>query len=138
MSEKEMEQLKRELEHERQKNQKTTLKEYLYNSHFYLYRNLRLASISRCLTGFTRVEGKYYPKWPRPWHDLENTHRQRHFKAIKTACKGGRLFHQETTTRDIGSAILRKRAGNENAINHFKETTVEDPVWDDEDNLVRE
>lgn len=144
MSEKEIERLKKELENERRKNQKTTLEEYLYNSHFYLYRNLRLASISNCSTGFTRVEGKYYPKWLRPWDDFVNTHRQRHFEAIKIACKGRRLFHQETTTRNIGSAILRKRAGNEKAVVHFKEIAVEDPVWEilrpvwDNEDLIRE
>ncbi|KAF5120875.1 hypothetical protein E5D57_013211 [Metarhizium anisopliae] len=117
-------------ERERRKNQNTTLEEYLHNCHVHLYRNLILADTSRSSTGFTRVDGKYYPKWLRPWHDFEKIHRRRHFEAIKAACKERRLFHQETTTRNIGSSIFRRRAGDENAIGHFEKLAVEDPVWE--------
>jgi len=126
----EKEEAKAREEQERRRNQKTTLEEYLYNSHFHLYNKLGLADLSRSSTGFTKVEGKYYPKWLRPWREFENVHRRRHFEAMRTACGGRRLFHQESTTRDIGSTIFRKRAGNENAIDHFEKLAVEDPVWE--------
>ncbi|KAL7755596.1 hypothetical protein ACKLNR_014694 [Fusarium oxysporum f. sp. zingiberi] len=81
-------------------------------------------------TGFTKVEGKYYPKWLRPWTSFTNTQRQDHFEAIRRVCGERRLFHQESTTRDLGSTIHRKRAGNENAVDHFEKLAVEDPVWE--------
>ncbi|KAJ6779701.1 hypothetical protein PWT90_07312 [Aphanocladium album] len=124
------EQAKEREEHERRKNQKTTLTEYLYNCHFHLHQKLSIADPSQCSTGNTSVEGKYYPKWLRPWHEFESTHLPRHFKAIQSACKGRRLFHQETTTRDLGSSVFRKRARNENDIDNFEKTAVEDPVWE--------
>ncbi|EXM15009.1 hypothetical protein FOTG_16626 [Fusarium oxysporum f. sp. vasinfectum 25433] len=121
---------RREKEAERRKNQRTTLEEYLYNCHFHLYKKLALADKSKSSTGFTKVEGKYYPKWLRPWTSFTNTQRQDHFEAIRRVCGERRLFHQESTTRDLGSTIHRKRAGNENAVDHFEKLAVEDPVWE--------
>ncbi|KAL5592597.1 hypothetical protein FOBRF1_013623 [Fusarium oxysporum] len=117
-------------EAERRKNQRTTLEEYLYNCHFHLYKKLALADKSKSSTGFTKVEGKYYPKWLRPWTSFTNTQRQDHFEAIRRVCGERRLFYQESTTRDLGSTIHRKRAGNENAVDHFVKLAVEDPVWE--------
>jgi hypothetical protein len=117
-------------EEERRKNQNTTLDEYLYNCHFHLYQKLDLAHPSQSSTGFTKVDGKYYPKWLRPWDDFKNIQRPRHFEVIKEACGGGRLFPQESTTRYLGTTISRKRAGNENAVDHFEKIAVEDPVWE--------
>ncbi|RSL77472.1 hypothetical protein CEP51_009042 [Fusarium floridanum] len=114
---------------ERRKNQKTTLEEYLHNCHFRLYKQLRLADTSKSSTGFTKVEGKYYPKWLRPWTSFMNTQRQYHFDAIGKVCGNRRLFHQESTTEDLGAMIHRRRAGDENAIAYFEELAVEDPVW---------
>ncbi|KAM0270879.1 hypothetical protein ACHAQH_009280 [Verticillium albo-atrum] len=131
-------------EEERRKNQKTTLEEYLYNCHFHLYTKLGLADKSKSSTGFTRVEGKYYPKWLRPWNNFTNTLRDRHFEVIRRVCGERRLFHQESTTRDLGTTISRKLAGNENAVGHFEKLAVEDPVWEilrpiwDEEELRRE
>ncbi|KAK2926838.1 hypothetical protein FoTM2_013708 [Fusarium oxysporum f. sp. vasinfectum] len=121
---------RREKEAERRKNQRTTLEEYLYNCHFHLYKKLALADKSKSSTGFTKVEGKYYPKWLRPWTSFTNTQRQVHFEAIRRVCGERRLFHQESTTRDLGSTIHRKRAGNESAVDHFEKLAVEDPVWE--------
>ncbi|KAL6359116.1 hypothetical protein LRP88_09316 [Fusarium phalaenopsidis] len=115
---------------ERRKNQKTTLEEYLHNCHFRLYKQLGLADKSKSSTGFTKVEGKYYPKWLRPWTSFMNAQRQYHFDAIRTVCGNRRLFHQESTTKDLGATIHRKRAGNENAVDHFEKLAVEDPVWE--------
>ncbi|KAK0629986.1 hypothetical protein B0T17DRAFT_491294 [Bombardia bombarda] len=140
----EKEEAKAREEAERRKNQRTTLEEYLYNCHFYLYEKLGLADKSKSSTGFTKVEGKYYPKWLRPWTSFTNTQRQHHFEAIRTVCGKKRLFHQESTTRDLGTTIHRKRAGNENAVDHFEKLAVEDPVWEilrpvwDEEELRKE
>ncbi|KAM5361213.1 hypothetical protein ACJA88_014552 [Fusarium oxysporum] len=89
-----------------------------------------LSSARGSSTGFTKVEGKYYPKWLRPWTSFTNTQRQDHFEVIRRVCGERRLFHQESTTRDLGSTIHRKRAGNENAVDHFEKLAVEDPVWE--------
>ncbi|KAH6971914.1 hypothetical protein EDB80DRAFT_758136 [Ilyonectria destructans] len=137
------EQAKAREEAERRKNQKTTLEEYLYNCHFHLYKKLALADKSKSSTGFTKVEDKYYPKWLRPWTSFTNTQRH-HFEAIRRVCGKRRLFHQESTTRDLGTTIHRKRAGNENAVDHFEKLAVEDPVWEilrpvwDEEELCKE
>lgn len=116
-----VEQLERE-------NQKTTLEEYLYNSHFHLHTKLRLADLSKSSTGYTKVEGKYYPKWLRPWDDFKNVLRQQHFGAIRRVYGERRLFHQESTTKDLGTTISRTSAGNEDAIDHFEKVAVENPV----------
>ncbi|KAM6506299.1 hypothetical protein FSOLCH5_013289 [Fusarium solani] len=125
----EKEEAKAREEAERRKNRRTTLEEYLYNCHFHLYKKLALADKSKSSTGFTKVEGKYYPKWLRPWTSFTNTLRQDHFEAIRRVCGERRLFHQESTTRDLGTTIHRKQAGNENAVDHFEKLAVEDPVW---------
>ncbi|PGH20338.1 hypothetical protein AJ80_03606 [Polytolypa hystricis UAMH7299] len=140
----ELEEAKARDEERQRKNQKTTLDEYLYNCHFHLYKKLALASKSKCTTGFTRVEGKYYPKWLRPWIEFTNSQRQHHFEVIRRACGEKRLFYQESTTTDIGTSISRKPAGNENAIDYFETLAVEEPVWEilrpiyDEEGLRRE
>src|SRR4051794_29948015 len=79
----EKEEAKAREEAERRKNQRTTLEEYLYNCHFHLYKKLALADKSKSSTGFTKVEGKCYPKWLRPWNSFTNTQRQDHFEAIR-------------------------------------------------------
>jgi hypothetical protein len=140
----EKEEAKAREEAERRKNQRTTLEEYLSNCHFGLYKKLGLADKSKSSTGFTKVEGKYYPKWLRPWTSFTNTQRRHHFEAIRTVCGKRRLFHQESATRDLGTTIYRKRAGNENAVDHFEKLAVEDPVWEilrpvlDEEELRKE
>ncbi|KAH7377118.1 hypothetical protein B0T11DRAFT_273543 [Plectosphaerella cucumerina] len=135
---------RREKEDAKRKNQKTTLEEYLHNCHFHLYKKLGLADQSKSSTGFTKVEGKYYPKWLRPWSDFTNTQRQQQFEEIRRICGERRLFHQESTTKNIGTTISRKLAGNENAIDHFEKLAVEDPAWEilsavrDEEELRKE
>ncbi|ROT38612.1 hypothetical protein SODALDRAFT_311485 [Sodiomyces alkalinus F11] len=126
----EKEQAKAREEQERRKNQNTTLEEYLYNCHFHLYKKLGFSDPSKSSTGFTRVEGKYYPKWLCPWDNFANVHRQRHFEVIRTILGERRLFHRENTTRDLGSTISRNAAGNENAIDNFEKLAVEHPVWE--------
>ncbi|OAA42628.1 hypothetical protein NOR_04759 [Metarhizium rileyi] len=129
MSENEIDRLTKALEQERRKNQNTTLEKYLHNCHVHLHGNLILADTSQSSTGFTRVNGKYYPKWLRPWHGFKKIHHRQHFEAIKAACKERRLFEQDTITRRIGLSLYRRRAGDENAISHFEKVAVEDPVW---------
>ncbi|KAJ6436762.1 hypothetical protein O9K51_10728 [Purpureocillium lavendulum] len=127
----EKEQERREKEEEQRKNRKTTLEEYLHNCHVHLYQKLMLADKSKSSTGLaTRVDGKYYPKWLRPWNNFTNYQRQRHFEDIKRVCGERRLFNQESTTIDIGITVSRNQAGNENAIDRFEKLAVEDPVWD--------
>ncbi|OAA45720.1 hypothetical protein ISF_09588 [Cordyceps fumosorosea ARSEF 2679] len=126
----EKEKERREKEKERRKNRKTTLAEYLHNCHFDLYQKLRLAGPSESSTGFaTSVDGKYYPRWLRPWHAFTDNQRQEHLNDIIRVCGGRRLFQQASTTRDNGINFERKKAGYENAIDHFEKTAVEDPTW---------
>ncbi|KAM3560522.1 hypothetical protein ARSEF4850_003623 [Beauveria asiatica] len=121
---------RREKETERRKNQKTTLAEYLYNCHFDLYQKLRLAGPLESSTGLaTSVDGKYYPRWLRRWQAFTDNERQEHFDDIIRICGEKRLFQQESTTRDNGINFERKKAGYENAIDHFEKTAVEDPTW---------
>ncbi|KAK4073278.1 hypothetical protein Purlil1_13117 [Purpureocillium lilacinum] len=127
----EKERERREKEEEQRKNRKTTLKEYLHNCHVHLYQKLVLADKSKSSTGLaTRVDGRYYPKWLRPWNSFTNYQRQQHFEDIRRVCGERRLFNQESTTRDIGSTLSRNQAGNENAIDRFEKLAVEDPVWE--------
>ncbi|KAM3560556.1 hypothetical protein ARSEF4850_003599 [Beauveria asiatica] len=94
---------RREKEKDKLKNQKTTLTEYLHNCHFDIYQKLRLAGASESSTGLaTSVDGKYYPKWLRPWTDFSAHHRQEHLNDIIRICGEGRVFHQKSTTVDIG------------------------------------
>ncbi|KAG5749606.1 hypothetical protein H9Q70_007735 [Fusarium xylarioides] len=143
-SEARIEESEARIEEERRKNQKTTLEEFLYNCHFHLYKKLTLADKSKESKGFTKVEGKYYPKWLRPWTSFTNAQRQYHFEAIRRVCGERRLFYPESLTRYQGATIHRKPAGNKNAVNHFEKVAVEDPVWEilrpvwDEEELCKE
>jgi len=115
MPESEVERLRRELEqerreeedartreeHERRKKQNMTLGEYLYNCHHDLYQKLDLAHPSQPSTGFTKVDGKYYPKWLRPWDVFKNTQWPHHLEVSREAYGGRRLLHQVSTTRDL-------------------------------------
>ncbi|KAM3537014.1 hypothetical protein ARSEF1564_010059 [Beauveria bassiana] len=79
---------RREKENEKLKNQKTTLAEYLHNCHFDIYQKIRLAGASESSAGLaTSVDGKYYPKWLRPWTDFSANHRQEHFNDIIRVCE---------------------------------------------------
>ncbi|KAH8193585.1 hypothetical protein TruAng_012249 [Truncatella angustata] len=115
---------RREKEQLIRENQPTTLDEFLRNCHSYLYQNFKLADKSVSSTGSTRVDGKFYPKWLRPWTRFADALRQQQFDVITGACGGERLFNQESTTRDIGRSISYKLAGNENAVTYF-----EDEAW---------
>ncbi|KGQ02253.1 hypothetical protein BBAD15_g12538 [Beauveria bassiana D1-5] len=121
---------RREKEIERRKNRKTTLAEYLYNCHFDLYQKLRLAGPSESSTGLaTSVDGKYYPRWLRPWHAFTDSQRREHFDDIIRICGEKRLFQQESTTRDNGINFEQKKAGFENDIDYFEKLAVQDPTW---------
>ncbi|KJZ68727.1 hypothetical protein HIM_11879 [Hirsutella minnesotensis 3608] len=136
----EKEEAKAREEQERRKSQKTTLEEYLYNCHFHLYMELRFADKSKSSTGLaTRVDGKYYPKWLRPWNTFASYQRHQHFDEIRRVCGEIRLFHQESTTKNLGATISYDPAGNENAVEYFEKIAVEvpvreilAPVWDQE------
>ncbi|KAM4063335.1 ATP-dependent DNA helicase PIF1 [Hirsutella rhossiliensis] len=127
-------------EEERRKSQKTTLEEYLYNCHFHLYTKLGFADKSKSSTGLaTRVDNKYYPKWLRPWNTFASYQRHQHFDEIRRVCGESRLFHQESTTRNLGATVSYDPAGNENAVEYFEKIAVEvpvreilAPVWDQE------
>ena len=123
------EQERHEKEQLRHKSQLTTLDKYLRNCHTYLYKSFKLADKSVSSTGFTKVDGKFYPKWLRPWTQFADSLRQQQFDVIVDACGDERLFHQESTTRDIGSSNSHKLAGNENAVASFEKVAVEDPVF---------
>ncbi|KAK8149449.1 hypothetical protein G3M48_006909 [Beauveria asiatica] len=144
MSDKEIEDLKKQLreakareeeakaraEDERRKNQKTTLTEYLHNCHSHLYQNLKLADASKSSTGLaTSVDGRFYPRWLRPWKtDTERQHQQQ-FEDIRGIYGEERLFHEQSTTINIGATFIRKKAGNEKAVEYFEKSAVEEPTW---------
>ncbi|OAA41278.1 hypothetical protein NOR_05356 [Metarhizium rileyi] len=121
---------RREKENERRKNQKTTLAEYLYHCHFDLYQQLRLADPSKTSTGLaTSVDGKYYPRWLRPWHAFTNSQRQEHFDEIIRICDERRLFQVASLIKENGLEIERKEAGYETDIAQFEISAVESPTW---------
>ncbi|KAI1856491.1 uncharacterized protein JN550_013790 [Neoarthrinium moseri] len=114
--------------HLRRNIQPNTLDEYLWNCHIYLYKSFKLADKSVSSTGLTKVDGKFYPKWLRPWTQFTESLRRQQFDVIVEACGDGRLFYQESMTRDIGENISHRLAGSEDAETHFEKGAVEDPV----------
>ena len=90
------------MEAEQRKNQKITLKEYLPDCHYHLYNKFVLADDSKFATGFISVEGKYYPKWLRPWNSSTKTQLQYHFKAFEMLYGKIRFFNQELATKIRG------------------------------------
>ncbi|KAM3496997.1 hypothetical protein MY10362_009634 [Beauveria mimosiformis] len=127
-------------EEQRRMNQRATLGEYLYNCHFDIYQKLGLASPSHCVTGLApSVDGKYYPKWLRPWRAFTDGQRQEHFNDVMRINGERRLFHQESTTRDVGERFTRSKADYKSEIRYFEYVAVEcpvqnilDPLWADE------
>ncbi|EJP60767.1 uncharacterized protein BBA_10287 [Beauveria bassiana ARSEF 2860] len=127
-------------EEERRMNQRATLGEYLYNCHFDIYQKFGLASPSHCFTGLApSVDGKYYPKWLRPWRAFTDGQRQEHFNDVMRINGERRLLHQESTTRDVGERFTRSKADCKSEIRYFEFVAVEcpvqnilDPLWADE------
>uniref|UniRef100_A0A8H7TTD0 Uncharacterized protein n=1 Tax=Bionectria ochroleuca TaxID=29856 RepID=A0A8H7TTD0_BIOOC len=119
---------RREKEELVRENQPTTLDEYLRNCHTYLYQNFKLADKSISSTGSTRVDGKFYPMWLRPWSKFADSLRQQQFEVIRRACGNERLFNQQSTTRDIGRSISAKLAANESAVTYFEKVATEDAI----------
>ncbi|TWU70360.1 hypothetical protein ED733_000046 [Metarhizium rileyi] len=124
----EKEQLIREKEQLIRDNQKTTLHEYLRDCHNYLYKNFSVADNSACSTGFLEVNGKFYPKWLRPWAKFADSLRQQQLEIIREAFEGERIFYCEGTTRDLATMMPDQPAGNEIAVSHFERAAVETPV----------
>ncbi|KAM3547490.1 hypothetical protein ARSEF4850_009996, partial [Beauveria asiatica] len=124
------EEAKARAEDERRKTQKTTLTEYLHNCHFHLYQNLKLADPSKSSTGrATSVDGRFYPRWLRPWKtDTERQHQQQ-FEEIRGIYGEERLFHEQSITINIGKSLIRRKAGNEKAVEYFEKSAVEEPTW---------
>ena len=61
----------------------TTLSEHLHHCHARVFKALQIADTSVTSTGFaTKVDGKYYPMWLRPWDDCTN-HLQDNFNKIE-------------------------------------------------------
>ncbi|OAA34466.1 hypothetical protein NOR_08476 [Metarhizium rileyi] len=116
-------------QNEKRKNQKTTLAEYLHNCHLHLYQNLKLADTSQNSTGLaTSVDGRFYPRWLRPWKtDTERQHQQ-HIEEIRSIYGEDRIFHEQSTSINIGTGFAHKKAGNEKAVEYF-EKAVEQPTW---------
>ncbi|KAF5023364.1 hypothetical protein F66182_4567 [Fusarium sp. NRRL 66182] len=112
-------------EQERRKTQATTLDEYLYHCHFDLYEKLKLAPKHELSTGHTKVDGKYYPKWLRPWDGFMDIQRRQHFEEMRTSCGERRLFHPQIVTEDWGQSISHKPARNENSVFDFEKSAVE-------------
>ncbi|PHH59146.1 hypothetical protein CDD81_3691 [Ophiocordyceps australis] len=137
----EMEEIRHENKMMQRKLQKSTLTEYLYNCHYRVYNKLILDHRVKPSTGLpTRVDGKFYPKWLRPWNAFANYQRQRYFEEISRACGEERLFNQETTSRDLGDFIAGLPAKTENDIDRFESRSVEEPtrailgsLWRDND-----
>ena len=68
-----IEELKRKREEAEAQAQNIAFKEYLHSYHYHLYNKFVLPDESNFSTGFTSVEAKYYPKWPRPWNSSTKT-----------------------------------------------------------------
>ncbi|KAI0111479.1 hypothetical protein F4814DRAFT_356430 [Daldinia grandis] len=109
--------------------QETTLGEYLYDCHFHIFKALRIADKSMSSTGrATRVDGKHYPMWLRPWNDFTGIQRY-HFDEINRAFGDKRLFPPSTATRDKAAEACRKPVANEKNIDTFENIARESPVW---------
>ncbi|KAK3941988.1 hypothetical protein QBC46DRAFT_83814 [Diplogelasinospora grovesii] len=97
----EKEQERREKEQLKRQVQKTTLEEYLRDCHLYIFKALRIADTDVSSTGHaTRVNGKYYPMWLRPWDEFTGTERDRYFAKIEKVFGDRRLFPESIATRD--------------------------------------
>ena len=124
------EQERREKEELRRQVEKTTLEEYLRDCHLYLFKSLQIADESISSTGrSTKVDGKYYPLWLRPWEDFTATQRE-HFDKIKSVCGNSRLFHQSIATRAMDTRACPDPVSYEKEIEPFEKVAIEAPVRD--------
>ncbi|KAK9318807.1 hypothetical protein V1517DRAFT_334523 [Lipomyces orientalis] len=131
----EIEQLRRQLEHERREKeqvqlrvQETTLEEYLRDCHRYIFEPLRIADKSVSSTGRgTRVDGKRYPMRLCRWDDFANIQRE-HFDTINKAFGDRRLFPQSMKTRDKQDDACPDPAAIEKHIDTFEKVAIESPV----------
>ena len=123
----EKEQAQEQLKHH---SQKTTLEEFLRDSHLYVFKALRIASESISSTGHaTKVDGKYYPLWLRCWENFTTIQRD-HFDKISSIFGESKLFLKSSSTKDISTRACRGPAAYEDDIEHFEKDAIEAPVLD--------
>lgn len=104
----EREVIQRETEQMRRQVQKFTLKEYLHGCHSYTYDIKALRLADNCTRFDTKVDGKRYPIWLRPWSDFADLHRDL-FDRIQTFFADRRVFHEPIVTRETVKGALRRR-----------------------------
>ncbi|KAI2624290.1 hypothetical protein GGR54DRAFT_595860 [Hypoxylon sp. NC1633] len=108
--------------------QETTLREYLRDCHFYLFKPLRIADKSLLCTVYaTSVDGKRYPMWLRRWSDFPDIQRY-HFGEINRAFGDKRLLPLSSATRAKTNEACGKPVANERDIYRFELFARESPV----------
>ncbi|TAQ83762.1 hypothetical protein B7494_g7911 [Chlorociboria aeruginascens] len=112
-----------------ERNQYTTLKQYLEYSHQYLFQTLKV-QLNKTLAaagGTTRVNGKYYPSSLLPWVGFTETQRQ-HFDILKAVFKDERsLPSWENVVAHIGDTC-RYPLATEEDLKTFEFHAIERPV----------
>ena len=97
----------------------TTLSEYLHHCHARVFKALQIADTSVTSTGFaTKVDGKYYPMWLRPWDDCTN-HLQDNFNKIEGVFEDRQLFPPEAEVPALARQVGARPTANEGDIHLF-------------------
>ena len=106
----------------------TTLSEYLHYGHSRVFKALQIADKSVTSTGFmTKVDGKYYPMWRRPWDDFTD-YLQDNFNKIQEVYENRLLFPLETEVPALARQVGAHPAANEGDCYLFEHAAVETPL----------
>ena len=108
--------------------QETTLSEYLHYCHSRVFKALQIGDKSVTSTGFaTKVDGKYYPMWLRPWDDFTD-HLQDNFNKIEEVFANRPLFPAEAEAPALARQVGARPAANEGDFHLFEHAAVETPL----------
>ena len=122
-------------EHERRRNQLTTLPGFLEGCHRHLHEALSVET-NKALTskGFTNPSKKYYPKLLKRWEDfpqLQQEHFDKAYSYLHPVDQSGpQIFSPTISLEDIGRRLGRRKLASEQDLQHYARVAVEDMVTD--------
>lgn len=127
---------------ERQRNQRTTLEEYLQACHNYLHTSLSVELDARLTTkGFTSAKNKYYPKTLSPWENFPKTNQRLFDEVCGFIPSAGescpRPFSPILHLEELKEKICRRKLASETDLLSYERIAVEDMVTDVIDRLCK-
>jgi hypothetical protein len=120
-------QLQGQLHEAQRRLEKATFEEFLRDCH-HIFQSLKIAPREASSTGHgTKVDGRRYPAWLRPWSEFTELHRGL-YDSVQRIFGEKRLFPESISAGRVRRLATRRPAAYEKDIDKFENAAVEDPV----------